>query len=320
MKLIVQIPCFNEEETLRQTVAEIPRVISGFDEVEILVVDDGSTDSTRLVAEEAGVDYIVRHKLRCGLARAFRTGIDSCLSFGADVIVNTDGDNQYPGADIPKLCAPILSGAADIVVGDRQTDDLEHFSPLKKRFQRLGSGVVRALSNTEVKDAVSGFRALSRDAALQMNIVSSFSYTVEMIIQAGKKHLAIESVPVGARKTARASRLFESIPRFIGDQLTTIVRMYSMFRPMRVFFYIGLVLSVIGAIPMIRFIYFFMIGEGGGHVQSLVLGGILFMMGFVTFMIGLLADLISFNRQLMEMTLERVKTLEFHQAEAKRKK
>lgn len=320
MKLIVQIPCFNEEQTLRQTVADIPRDISGFDQVEILVIDDGSTDGTMRVAEELGVDYVVRHKMRRGLARAFGTGVDTCLKLGADVIVNTDGDNQYAGKDIPKLCEPILKGEADIVIGDRQTQNLEHFSYIKKKFQKVGSAIVRALSDTDVRDAVSGFRALSREAALQINIVSSFSYTVEMIIQAGKKQIAIESVPVEVKETARASRLFESIPRFIADQVTTIVRMYSMFQPLRVFFYIGMVLSIIGAIPMIRFFYFYTIGEGGGHIQSLVLGGVLLMMGFVTFMIGLLADLISFNRQLLEMTLERVKTLEFQQAKEMREK
>ncbi len=320
MKLIVQIPCFNEEQTLRQTVADIPRDISGFDQVEILVIDDGSTDGTVRVAEELGVDYVVRHKMRRGLARAFGTGVDTCLKLGADVIVNTDGDNQYAGKDIPKLCEPILKGEADIVIGDRQTQNLEHFSYIKKKFQKVGSAIVRALSDTDVRDAVSGFRALSREAAMQINIVSSFSYTVEMIIQAGKKQIAIKSVPVEVKETARASRLFESIPRFIADQVTTIVRMYSMFQPLRVFFYIGMVLSIIGAIPMIRFFYFYTIGEGGGHIQSLVLGGVLLMMGFVTFMIGLLADLISFNRQLLEMTLERVKTLEFQQAKEMREK
>lgn len=320
MKLIVQIPCFNEEQTLRQTVADIPRDISGFDQVEILVIDDGSTDGTVRVAEELGVDYVVRHKMRRGLARAFGTGVDTCLKLGADVIVNTDGDNQYAGKDIPKLCEPILKGEADIVIGDRQTQNLEHFSYIKKKFQKVGSAIVRALSDTDVPDAVSGFRALSREAAMQINIVSSFSYTVEMIIQAGKKQIAIKSVPVEVKETARASRLFESIPRFIADQVTTIVRMYSMFQPLRVFFYIGMVLSIIGAIPMIRFFYFYTIGEGGGHIQSLVLGGVLLMMGFVTFMIGLLADLISFNRQLLEMTLKRVKTLEFQQAKEMREK
>jgi glycosyltransferase involved in cell wall biosynthesis len=315
MKLIVQIPCFNEEATLRQTVADIPRHIDGIDDVRILIVDDGSTDETVHVARDAGVDYVVRHKTQRGLARAFRTGIDTCLDLGADIIVNTDGDNQYAGADIPLLCQPILDGKADIVIGDRQTHAIQHFSPLKKNLQRIGSALVRFLSKTDVKDVVSGFRAISREAASQINIVSSFSYTVEMVIQAGKKQIATTSVPINTNAKTRESHLFRSIPQFIFDQVATIIRMYSMFQPLKVFFYMGLMFSVIGLIPFIRFIYFYMIGDGGGHIQSLVVGGVLLLMGFVTFMIGLVADLISFNRQLLEMTLERVKNLEFRQSD-----
>jgi len=319
MKLIVQIPCFNEEQTLRQTVADIPRNIDGIDEVRVLIVDDGSTDGTAEVAREAGVDYVIRHKTRRGLARAFRTGIDACLNLGADIIVNTDGDNQYPGKEIPALCRPILDGTADIVIGDRQTHAIQHFSLLKKNLQKIGSALVRRLSKTDVKDVVSGFRAMSREAALQINIVSSFSYTVEMIIQAGNKQIAITSVPVGTNAKTRESHLFRSIPQFIFDQVATIIRMYAMFQPLKVFFYLGLLLSVSGVIPIIRFLYFYMSGDGAGHLQSLVLGGVLLMMGFITFMIGLVADLISFNRQLLEMTLERVKILEFGQHASTRK-
>lgn len=319
MKLIVQIPCFNEEQTLRQTVADIPRNIDGIDEVRVLIVDDGSTDGTAEVAREAGVDYVIRHKTRRGLARAFRTGIDACLNLGADIIVNTDGDNQYAGKEIPALCRPILDGTADIVIGDRQTHAIQHFSLLKKNLQKIGSALVRKLSKTDVKDVVSGFRAMSREAALQINIVSSFSYTVEMIIQAGKKQIAITSVPVDTNAKTRESHLFRSIPQFIFDQVATIIRMYAMFQPLKVFFYLGLLLSVSGVIPIIRFLYFYLSGDGAGHLQSLVLGGVLLMMGFITFMIGLVADLISFNRQLLEMTLERVKILEFRQNESTRK-
>ncbi len=319
MKLIVQIPCFNEAQTLRQTVADIPRNIDGFDEVRVLIVDDGSTDGTAEVAREAGVDYVIRHKTRRGLARAFRTGIDACLNLGADIIVNTDGDNQYAGKEIPTLCRPILDGTADIVIGDRQTHAIQHFSLLKKNLQKIGSALVRRLSKTDVKDVVSGFRAMSREAALQINIVSSFSYTVEMIIQAGKKQIAITSVPVDTNAKTRESHLFRSIPQFIFDQVATIIRMYAMFQPLKVFFYLGLLLSVSGMIPIIRFLYFYMSGDGAGHLQSLVLGGVLLMMGFITFMIGLVADLISFNRQLLEMTLERVKILEFRQNASTRK-
>jgi glycosyltransferase involved in cell wall biosynthesis len=318
MKLIVQIPCFNEEHTLPQTLADIPRQIEGIDEIEILVIDDGSTDRTAAVARELGVHHVVRHKRNRGLARAFRTGLDNCLRLGADIIVNTDGDNQYAGRDIERLCAPILRGEADIVIGDRQTDRIEHFSFLKKRLQKTGSAVVRALSETDVPDVVSGFRAISRDAALHLNILSPFSYTVEMVIQAGKRHMAIASVPVGTNPQLRSSRLFSSLPAFIRDQLTTIVRMYSMYQPLRVFFYIGAVLTVLGAIPVVRFIYYYAIGDGAGRVQSLVLGGVLLMMGFLTLMIGLVADLIHFNRQLLEMVLARLKAIEFGRPDQER--
>jgi len=311
MKLIVQIPCLNEEANLPQVLAGIPRQIPGIDTIEILVIDDGSTDRTAAVAAEHGATWVIRHKTNRGLARAFRTGIDACLRLGADLIVNTDGDNQYDGKGIAALCGPILRGEADIVIGDRQTDRVPHFSPLKKQLQRTGSAVVRALSETEVPDVVSGFRALSRDAALQLNILSPFSYTIEMVIQAGKKHLAIASVPVATNVTKRSSRLFKSIPAFIRDQVTTIVRMYSMYQPLRVFFWIGTLLSVAGAIPVVRFLYFYAINEGAGHVQSLILGGALLMMGFFAYLVGLVADLIQFNRQLLEMVLERLKVIEY---------
>ncbi len=316
MKLIVQIPCFNEEDTLPQTVADIPRAIPGVDAVELLIIDDGSSDDTVEVARELGVDHIVIHKNNRGLARAFRSGIDACLRLGADVIVNTDGDNQYNGADIPKLIQPILEGRADIVVGDRQTVKVVHFSWAKKQLQRLGSFAVRSLLGTRIPDAVSGFRAISRDAAIQINIVSSFSYTVEMIIQAGKKHMAIASVPVGTNPKTRDSRLFSSIPKFIERSLSTMVRMYAMYQPLRVFFYIGMVLSVVGAVPILRFLYFYAIGDGGGHLQSLILGGTLVVLGFIAFLVGLVADLINFNRQLIEMTLERVRRLELGEGES----
>lgn len=315
MKLIVQIPCFNEEETLPQTVADIPRAIPGIDTIEILVVDDGSTDRTVEVACTLGVDHVVRHRRNRGLARAFRTGLDTCLRLGADIIVNTDGDNQYAGRDIARLVAPILAGEAEIVIGDRQTNNIAHFSPLKRTLQRTGSAVVRALSETDVNDVVSGFRALSREAAIHLNIVSPFSYTVEMVIQAGKKRMAIASVPVATNPTLRTSRLFGTMPAFIRDQATTIVRMYSMYQPLRVFFLIGALLLAVGAIPVVRFLYYWWLGQGGGYVQSLVLGGVLLMMGFLTLMIGLVADLIHFNRQLIEMVLVRLKALEFRRDE-----
>ena len=310
MKLIVQIPCFNEEHTLPQTVADIPRQIDGIDIIEILIIDDGSSDRTIAVAEEIGVDHIVRNKKNMGLARTFRNGIEACLKQGADIIVNTDGDNQYKGADIAKLVQPILAGRADLVIGDRQTARIDHFSPLKKLLQRVGSGVVRRLAGISAPDAVSGFRAWSRDAALRTNVVSSFSYTIETIIQAGKKDIAVESVPVGTNPKTRESRLFTSIPKFIERQVTTILRMYTMYQPLRVFFSIGAILTILGIIPILRFIFLYFVGSGGGHIQSLILGGILLMMGFIAFIAGVLADLINFNRQLQEMTLEKVRRME----------
>ena len=310
MKLIVQIPCFNEELTLPDTVRDIPRHIEGVDAVEILIVDDGSRDRTSEVARELGVDHIIRHRRNRGLARTFRTAIEASLARGADIIVNTDGDNQYAGSDIPALIRPILEGRADIVVGDRQTGAVPHFSRAKKLLQAAGSAVVRRLSGVDIPDAVSGFRAISREAALNLNIVSSFSYTIEMLIQAGKKRLAVASVPVGTNAKTRESRLFRSVPEFIGRSLATIVRMYAMYQPLRVFFWIGFALCTLGALPIVRFLYFYALGDGVGHVQSLVLGGVLLMIGFVTFLIGLVADLINFNRQLIEMLLQKVARLE----------
>lgn len=310
MKVIVQIPCYNEEETLPQTVADIPRRIDGVDQLEILVIDDGSKDRTVEVARELGVDHIICNKKNLGLARTFRRALDESLRRGADIIVNTDGDNQYAGADIPKLVGPILDGRAEIVVGDRETSKVEHFSGRKKLLQRVGSFVVRMLSGVDIPDAVSGFRAISRDAAIRLNIVSAFSYTVEMLIQAGKKHMAVMHVPVRTNPKTRESRLFKSIPQFIERSLTTMVRIYSMYQPLRVFFTIGTMLTLIGLIPIVRFLIAYFSSGAAGHIQSLVLGGVLVMMGFFTFLIGLVADLISFNRQLIELTLERVRRLE----------
>jgi glycosyltransferase involved in cell wall biosynthesis len=310
MKLIVQIPCYNEEETLPAVVRDIPRSIPGIDRVEILVVDDGSTDRTAEVAREVGVDHVVRHTTNKGLARTFRTGLDACLALGADIVVNTDGDNQYAGADIPRLVEPILEGRADIVIGDRQTATLDHFSPLKKGLQKLGSFMVRRLSGTRVPDAVSGFRAISRSAALHLNIVSPFSYTIEMLIQAGSKQLEIASVPVGTHRVARTSRLFRSTPHFVARSGETMARMYAMYKPLSTFFIIGAAIGLVGLVPILRFLYFFAVGQGAGHIQSLVLGGALVIIGVMALLIGLVADLINFNRQLIEITLEKVRRLE----------
>lgn len=317
MKLIVQIPCFNEEHTLPATVADVPTSIDGIDEIQILIIDDGSSDRTVEVARELGVDHIVQNKQNLGLARTFKKGIEACLAAGADVIVNTDGDNQYCGADIAKLVQPIVTNEADIAIGDRDTTAVAHFSTGKKILQKLGSFVVRKLSDVNVPDAVSGFRAFSRDAALQLNVVSSFSYTIETIIQAGKKHLTVASVKISTNPKTRESRLFSSIPQFIGKSLTTMLRIYSMYQPLRVFLGLSVILMLAGAVPIVRFLLFFLIsGDGTGHVQSLVLGGALMIIGYMTLIAGLVADLISFNRQLIELTLHRVRILELRSGES----
>ena len=250
VKLIIQIPCFNEEHTLPETIRDFPDTIDGIDIIETLIIDDGSTDRTIEVAKELGVNHIIRNTNNRGLARSFRKGLDACLALGADIIVNTDGDNQYAGWDIPKLVQPIIAGKAEIVVGDRQTHKIKHFSRFKKTLQKLGSMVVRQLSGTDIPDVVSGFRAISRDAALKLNIISPFSYTIEMVIQAGKKNMAITHVPVDINPKTRDSRLFKSIPSFIGRQLSSMIRMYAMYEPLRVFFYMGLFLSIIGVLPV----------------------------------------------------------------------
>ena len=310
MKLIVQIPCFNEARTLPRTLADIPRTVPGIDELEILIVDDGSTDDTVRVARELGVDHVVQHKTNKGLAQAFCSGIDACLQRGADIIVNTDGDNQYAGHCIPRLIQPILNGTADMVVGDRQTHKIAHFSSSKKLFQAVGSFVVRRLSCTAVPDAVSGFRAISREAAMHLNIVSPFSYTIEMLIQAGNKKMAIASVPIDTNPSTRRSRLAASMSHFIGHSLMTMMRIYTMYHPLRMFCYLGLAMSVVGLLPIIRFLYFYLIGMGNGHIQSLVLGGVLLVMGFTTFLFALIADLVNFNRRLIEIALQKVRALE----------
>jgi glycosyltransferase involved in cell wall biosynthesis len=310
MKLIVQIPCFNEESTLLQTVKDIPRYIDGIDEIEVLIIDDGSTDKTVEVARTLGVDHILKINENKGLAHAFSRGLETSLSLGADIIVNTDGDNQYKGSDIPRLVEPILQEKADIVIGDRQIKTNKYFSYSKKVLQRFGSWVVRQLSGTSIKDTTSGFRAYSKEAALRMNIISPFTYTLESIIQAGKKDMTIIDVPIKTNKTLRRSRLYKSIPGYIGRQVTTLLRMYTMFQPLRVFFFIGITSSSIGILGVLRFLYFFYMSDGAGHIQSLVLSGVLIILGFILFMIGIVADIISFNRQLIEDSLYRVKKME----------
>ncbi len=310
MKLIVQIPCFNEESTLGEAIAGVPRAIPGVDSVEVLVIDDGSTDATVEVAWRAGADHVVRHKANKGLAASFRTGIDACLRHGADIIVNTDGDNQYAGSGIPALIRPILDGEAELVVGDRQVQQNPHYSPAKRRLHALGTAMVQRLSRTEVTDPVSGFRAFSRDAAMLLNVVSPFSYTIETLIQAGSHQIAVATVPIETNPATRSSRLFKSIPHFVVNSLATMLRIYAMYHPLRLFGYIGIVLGLVGAIPILRFLYFYLSGDGGGHVQSLVLGGVLVLMGFVAFLFAIVADLVNFNRRLVETTLQKVRRLE----------
>lgn len=309
MRLIVQIPCLTEEATLGATVRAVPRQIPGVESVEILVIDDGSTDGTAHLAGEL-VEHVIRHSGNRGLAAAFRTGLDACVQRGADIIVNTDADNQYAGADIPTLIQPILHGEADIVIGDRQTHRIPHFSRAKRLLQAAGSFVVRRLSGTRVPDAVSGFRAFSREAALQLNVLSSFSYTTETLIQAGRKRLRVVSVPVRVNGPTRPSRLFTSTFQFLRRSLGTMIRAYAMYRPVQVFAAPSLLLLAAGTAPIARFLWLYLTGQGEGHVQSLVLGGTLCLMGCVALIAGLVADLIAINRQLLEMTLEKVRRLE----------
>jgi glycosyltransferase involved in cell wall biosynthesis len=310
MKVVIQIPCFNEEELLPETLAELPSHLVGIDSIEILVVDDGSTDSTSDTARQCGVVHIVRAPVNQGLARAFSSGLDTALRLGADIVVNTDADAQYNGAQIQDLIDPILHQEADMVVGNRQPSGLAHFSPTKRALQSLGSWVVRRLSGLQVTDATSGFRAFSRDAALKMNVVSDFTYTLETLIQAGKKQLHVVFVDVDARPAKRPSRLFASIPNYIARSLSTLVRIYAMYEPLRVFSAIGLVLAGAGAIIGLRFIADYMVTGGAGHIQSLLLAAVLLLSGFITVLIGLLADLIGASRRLTEEALLRLRRIE----------
>lgn len=311
MKLIIQIPCYNEEETLPETVADLPTQIDGIDTIEYLIIDDGSADRTSEVAREVGVHHIVRFADNRGLARGFMAGLDACLKLGADIVVNTDADNQYKGQDIPKLVRPLIDGEADIVVGDRQVMTIEHFSATKKQLQKFGSWVVRQASATTVVDATSGFRAISRDAAMRMFVVNEFTYTLETLIQAGRNRLEVASVPIGTNPKTRESRLFKSIPDYINRAGSTIVRIYTMYKPLRTFFTIAAICLIIATAIGGRFLYFFINGEGDGHVQSLLLATILFNAGFVTLMVGILADLVAANRKLMEDAVTRLRRIEF---------
>jgi len=299
-KLIIQIPCLNEAGTLNIALNALPREVPGFDTVEWLIIDDGSTDDTVKVARANGVDHVISHTQNKGLAYAFMTGLNAALKLGADVIVNTDADNQYNADDIPALVQPIIEERADIVIGARPISEIAHFSPIKKALQKLGSWVVRVSSGTDVKDAPSGFRAISREAAKQMMVFNEFTYTLETIIQAGRKNLKIESVPVGVNEDLRPSRLFKSIPSYIKRSILVIFRIFIIYKPMKFLGIIALALLLLGLIPAVRFLYFYMSGDGEGHIQSVILAGLLLNMGFFTALIAVVADLISANRRLLE--------------------
>ncbi|WAK02058.1 glycosyltransferase family 2 protein [Methylobacter sp. YRD-M1] len=300
MKLIIQIPCFNEAKTLSIALSALPRTVPGFDTVEWLIIDDGSQDDTVKVARECGVDHVVRHTRNQGLARGFMTGLDACLRLGADVIVNTDADNQYNADDIPALVAPILEHRADIVVGARPIETIEHFSPIKKILQKLGSWVVRVASNTDIPDAPSGFRAMSRTAAQRLMVFNNYTYTLETIIQAGQKNMAITSVPVRVNEDLRPSRLVKSIPSYIKRSIATIIRIFIIYRPFRFFGTIGALLFGAGFLIGLRFLLNYLSGEGEGHIQSLILAGALLAMGFQAVLVAFLADLLAANRKLLE--------------------
>ncbi len=300
MKVIIQIPCFNEEESLPVTLAALPRDIPGVDEVEWLIIDDGSTDRTVEVAMAHGVDHVVRLIRNQGLARGFMAGLNACLAAGADIIVNTDADNQYRADDIPRLIEPILSGKAEIVVGARPVAEIEHFSPIKKFLQKLGSRVVRLASMTDVPDAPCGFRAMKREAAMRLNVFNEYTYTLETIIQAGQKNMAIASVPIRTNEDLRPSRLLSSIPNYIEKSIATIIRIFVVYKPFRFFMSIGLLLFSLGFLLGLRFLYYYLTGDGEGHMQSVVLSGVLMGMGFQTGLIAFIADLLAVNRKLLE--------------------
>jgi glycosyltransferase involved in cell wall biosynthesis len=310
MKLIIQIPCFNEAEQLPQTLADLPREVEGFDVVEWLVVDDGSTDRTVAVARELGVDHLVRLTNNKGLATGFQAGIDTALKLGADVIVNTDADNQYCAADIPKLVRPILESRADMVIGDREVSGIEHFSGVKKGLQRLGSWVVRQASSTSVPDTTSGFRAYNREAAIQIMVVSKFTYTLETIIQAGKLLVAIDHVPIRTNPKTRESRLFPSMGAYVRRNAVSIFRVYAQYEPLRVFWSLALLIGLASVGVWIRFAVAYIEGNGKGHVQSLILGAVLFIAAVVLWALGVIGDLLAAQRVMTQKTFERIRRIE----------
>ncbi|HJQ08793.1 MAG TPA: glycosyltransferase family 2 protein [Candidatus Saccharimonadales bacterium] len=317
MKLVVQCSCLNEEETLPVVLKDIPKHIPGIDRIEVVIVDDGSTDNTMAVAKKHGVKHIVRHPSRQGLARGFRDAIEKSLEIGADIIVHTDGDNQYPGERIPDLVAPILAGKADIVIADRQVQDIAHFSPVKKWFQKAGTLILNLAAGTKVPDAPSGFRAYSKEAAIRLNVVTRFSYAMETIIQAGNKQLHIESIAITTNPKTRESRLFKSSWEHIYKSASAIIRAFIMYKPYVFFLALALVLFVLGLVPFGRFLYLVSAGgeEGARHIQSLIAGSVLLIGSFLMVAIGVVADLIRINRVLIEDSLEHSKRLRFTKKE-----
>ena len=311
MKLIIQIPCYNEAETLEVALNDLPKQIDGIDTIETLIINDGSADNTVEVAKNWGVNHVVSFKRNKGLAKGFMAGLDACLRLGADIIVNTDADNQYCGEDIEKLVRPILDEKADIVIGERPIDDTAHFSPLKKKLQHLGSWTVRVASHSDIPDAPSGFRAYSREAAMRLNVTNEYTYTLETIIQAGRSRMAMISVPVRTNPELRPSRLFSSMLGYVKRSMVTIIRSFMMYKPLRFFVGIGSVLFLIGILLGIRFLCYFFTGGGSGHVQSLLLACTFLLIGFETIIVGLQADLIASNRKLLEDIQYHVRKLDY---------
>ncbi len=311
MKLIIQIPCLNEAQTLEIALNDLPKHIDGIDEIEVLIINDGSVDNTVEVARNWGVNYVVSFTKNKGLAKGFMAGIDACLRNGADIIVNTDADNQYCGEDIEKLVRPILEKKADVVIGERPIDDTEHFSPLKKKLQHFGSYVVRVASKTDIPDAPSGFRAFSRDAAMHLNVMNNYTYTLETIVQAGRTSMAITSVPIRTNGELRKSRLFHSMFGYVKRSMITIVRAFMMYRPLTFFSILGLIPFTAGLALVVRFLIYFIKGSGNGHIQSLVFSSTLMLLGFMTFIVGLQADVIANNRKLLEDIQFRVRRLDY---------
>ena len=320
MKLIIQIPCFNEAETLEVTLNDLPKHIDGIDEIEYLIIDDGSHDNTAEVAKKWGVHYVVRFRRNKGLAKGFMAGLDACLKNGADIIVNTDADNQYCGADIETLFRPIFEKKAHFVIGERSIDDMEHFTPLKKKLQHFGSWVVRKASKTTIPDAPSGFRAYSREAAMRINVINDYTYTLETIVQSGREKMAVMSVPIRTNPELRESRLFHSMWGYIKKSMLTIVRTYLMYRPLYFFFMLGSILALVGVGFFVRYFVFFCSGEGGGHLQSLILASILLIVGFQTIVVGLLGDVISANRKILQDVQYHVRKMDYSRQECEDEK